>query len=137
MINTQSFEQRPKTGNLDANLILRQTKLDLLFRFIEVKSNFPNLPRKSIAQHLGDSGSTIKEYRGPTKRPSTYIRKTSKRKKMRYQDGSITIKGGNCEIDNEFFSGKEIIDKAFNKNLKTQYIETQQSKNTKRCGTNC
>ena len=37
MNNTFSLEQISKTGNLDANLILRQYKLDLMSRFMEKK----------------------------------------------------------------------------------------------------
>ena len=46
MNNIFSLEQISKTGNLDANLILRQYKLDLMSRFMEMKSNNPKLTQK-------------------------------------------------------------------------------------------
>ena len=48
MNNTFSLEQISKTGNLDANLILRQYKLDIMARFMETKSNNPKLTQKQI-----------------------------------------------------------------------------------------
>ena len=41
MNNFFSSEQISKTGNLAANLILRQNKLDLMSRFVEIKSFNP------------------------------------------------------------------------------------------------
>ena len=38
MNNTFSLKQTSKTGNLDANLIARQCKLDIMARFMEIKS---------------------------------------------------------------------------------------------------
>ena len=43
MKNTFCLEQISKTGNLDANLISRQNKLDLMARFMEIKSVNPRL----------------------------------------------------------------------------------------------
>ena len=36
MINTFSLERISKTGNLDSNLIVRQYKLNLMARFMEI-----------------------------------------------------------------------------------------------------
>ena len=47
------LEQKFKTGNLDANLILRQCKLDLRSRFMEIKSINPKLTQKLKAEVLG------------------------------------------------------------------------------------
>ena len=38
MNNTFSIQQISQTGNLDYNLILRQYKLDLMARFMEIKT---------------------------------------------------------------------------------------------------
>ena len=35
--------------------------------------------------------------------PNPYNRKTGKRKKMSFQDGFITVKGGHCATEKEFF----------------------------------
>ena len=56
---TCSLVQISITGNLDATLILRQYKLDLLSRFMEIESHKPNLTQKDIAQQLGYSDPTI------------------------------------------------------------------------------
>ena len=82
MNNTFSLEQISKTGNLDANLILRQYKLDLMSRFMEMKSNNPKFTQKQISKELGFSDSTLKRYRNDINMQSPYryndTQKTSK-----------------------------------------------------------
>ena len=51
--STSSLEQIPKTGYLEANLILRQYKLNLMSRFLEHKSVKPELRQDQIAKELG------------------------------------------------------------------------------------
>ena len=50
MINTYSLEQMSETGNLDANLILRQYNLDLMWRFKETTSINPRLTQEQITK---------------------------------------------------------------------------------------
>ena len=45
--------------NLDVNLKLRQHKLDLMARFMEIKFINPKLKQKEIAKELGFSSSTL------------------------------------------------------------------------------
>ena len=52
-MSTFSVEQVSKTGNLNANLILPQYKLDLISRYMELNSNNPNLRQDQIAKKLG------------------------------------------------------------------------------------
>ena len=59
MNNTFSLEQKSRTGNLDAILIIRQHKLDLMARFMEIKSNNPKMKQKEIAKEIGYSTSTL------------------------------------------------------------------------------
>ena len=59
MNNTFSLEQMSRTGNLDANLILRQHTLDLMARFMEIKSINPKLKEKEIGKELRYSSSTL------------------------------------------------------------------------------
>ena len=59
MNNTFSLEQLSKTGNLDANLILHQYKINLMSRFREVKSVNPKIKQSGIAKELGCSSSTL------------------------------------------------------------------------------
>ena len=60
---TFSLEQISKTGNLDSNLILGQNKLDLMARFIYIKSVNSKLRQDQIAKDLGCSSSTLLRYR--------------------------------------------------------------------------
>ena len=48
-----SLERISRTGNLDANLILRQHKRDLMARFMKIKSINPKLKEKGIAREFG------------------------------------------------------------------------------------
>ena len=63
MNNTFSLQQVCKTGNLDSNLILRQHKLDLLTRFLDMKSVDPKLGQDQMAKQLGSSSSTLQRHR--------------------------------------------------------------------------
>ena len=67
-----SSEQISKTGNLDANLILRQNKLDLMSRFMELKSINPKLGQDQIAKEVSYSCSTLQRYRHDIKMQSPY-----------------------------------------------------------------
>ena len=54
-----SLQQIQKTSNLDANLISRQYKLNLMAEFMKVKYENPKLKQSEIANQLGLSSSTI------------------------------------------------------------------------------
>ena len=56
-------EKKPITGNFDANLILRQNKLEVMARFMEIKSFNPKLKEQKIAKELGYSYSKLKQKR--------------------------------------------------------------------------
>ena len=72
MNNTFSLEQKSRTGNLDANLIIRQRKLDLMARFTEMKSINPKMKQMEVAKELGYSSSTFQRYRNDIKMQSPY-----------------------------------------------------------------
>ena len=59
MNNTFSLAQISKTRSLDSNRILRQYKLALMARFVEVKSINTKLRQDQIAKDLGCSTSTL------------------------------------------------------------------------------
>ena len=63
MNDTFSLEQISRTGNLDANLIPRQYKLDFMSRFMEPKSINPKLRQDQKAKELGYSSSALQRYR--------------------------------------------------------------------------
>ena len=62
MKNTYSLDQIQKTGDLNADLIMRQNKLDKMAKFMEIKSNNPRLKQSEIAKLLELSSSTIQRY---------------------------------------------------------------------------
>ena len=62
-MNDTFSTKKSKTDNLDANLISRECKLDLLARFMEIKSVDPRLSQDQIAKELGCSSSTLQRYK--------------------------------------------------------------------------
>ena len=57
---TFSLQQITQTGNLDSNLTLRQNKLDLMARFMDIKYVNPKIRQDRRANDLGFSSSTLK-----------------------------------------------------------------------------
>ena len=72
MNNSFSLQQIQKTSNLDANLISRQNKLNLLADFMRVKYENPKMKQSVIASQLGLSSSTIQRYRNDINMLSPY-----------------------------------------------------------------
>ena len=72
MNNTFSLQQIQKTSNLDANLISRQYKLNLMCDFMRLKYENPRLKQSEIANQLGMSSSTIQRYRNDINMLSPY-----------------------------------------------------------------
>ena len=72
MNNTFSLQQIQKTSNLDANLISRQYKLNLMADFMRIKYENPRLKQNEIANQLGLSSSTLKRYRNDIDMLSPY-----------------------------------------------------------------
>ena len=63
MNNNFSLQQIQKTSNLDANLIFRQYKLNLMADFMRVKYENPRMRQSEIANQLGMCSSTLQRYR--------------------------------------------------------------------------
>ena len=72
MNNSFSLQQIQKTSNLDANLISRQYKLNLMADFMKVKYENPRLKQSEIANQLGMSSSTVQRYRNDINMISPY-----------------------------------------------------------------
>ena len=72
MANTFSLKQKSRTSNLDANLISRQYKLNLMVDFMRVKYENPKLKQSEIANQLGLSTSTLQRYRNDINMLSPY-----------------------------------------------------------------
>jgi len=69
-----------KSENLNSNSILRLYKQNMMLKFMEVKSNEPNLTQKQISKQLGYSDSTIKRYRDDIQMDSPYNRNKYRKK---------------------------------------------------------
>ena len=63
MNNSFSLQQIQKTSNLDANLISRQYKLNLMADFMKFKYENPRMKQSEIANQIGSSTSTLERYR--------------------------------------------------------------------------
>ena len=72
MNNTFFLQQIQKTINLDANLISRQCKLNLMANFMKFKYENPKLKQPQIADQLGLSTSTLQRYRNDINMLSPY-----------------------------------------------------------------
>ena len=72
MNNNFSLQQIQKTSNLDANLISRQYKLNLMADFMRLKYENPKLKQSEIAGRLGYSSSTLQRYRNDVNMLSPY-----------------------------------------------------------------
>ena len=59
MNNSFSLQQISKTGNLDFILISRQYKLNLMTKFMQIKSEKPKFKQFGIADQLSCSSSTL------------------------------------------------------------------------------
>ena len=62
MNNSFSLQQIQKTNNLDANLISRQYKLNLMADFMRVKYENPKMKQNELANHIGMFSSTLQRY---------------------------------------------------------------------------
>ena len=72
MNNTFSLQQIQKTSNLDANLISRQYKLNLMADFMRLKYENPRMKQSQIANQIGLSTSTLQRYRNDINMLSPY-----------------------------------------------------------------
>ena len=72
MNNSFSLQQIQKTSNLDANLISRQYKLNLMADFMRVNYENQRLKQSEIANQLGMSSSTVQRYRNDINMLSPY-----------------------------------------------------------------
>ena len=72
MNNTFSLQQISRNSNLDANLISKQNKLNLMADFMGVKYQSPKLKQSEIANQLGYSTSTLQTYRNDVNMLSPY-----------------------------------------------------------------
>ena len=62
MNNAFSLQQIQKTSNLDANLMSRQNKLNLMADFMRIEYENPKVKQSQIADRLGMSSSTLQRH---------------------------------------------------------------------------
>ena len=72
MNNSFSIQQIQKTSGLDANLISRQYKLNLMADFLRVKYENPKMKQSEIANQSGMSSLTLQRYRNDINMLSPY-----------------------------------------------------------------
>ena len=96
MNNSFSLQQIQKTSNLDANLISRQYKLNLMADFMRVKYENPKLKQSEIANQLGLSSSTLQRCRNDINvlspyriNPNNTNKRTKKVKITIFDNGSL------------------------------------------------
>ena len=94
MNNSFSLQQIQKTSNLDANLLSRQYKLNLMADFMRVKYENPRMKQSEIANQLGMSSSTLQRYRNDINMLSPY-RTTPNNTKKRSKKAKI---GDNSDL---------------------------------------
>ena len=87
-MNTYSISQVSRLGNLDSKLILRQYRLDLMSRFVQIKSDNSNTTQKEITKELGFSDNTLSRYRKDTKMTSPY-NSTNPRKNVQNRQNTL------------------------------------------------
>ena len=96
-----SLQQTQKTSNLDANLISRLNKLNLMADFMRVKYENPKMKQSVIANQLGKSSSTLQRYRKDVKMFSPYrIRSNNSNKR--------TKKASNTNFDNDSHTSHDV-----------------------------
>ena len=72
MNNSFSLQQIQKTSNLDANLVSRQYKLNLMAEIMRVKNENSKKKQSEIANQLGICSSTIQRLKNDKKMLSPY-----------------------------------------------------------------
>ena len=94
MNNSFSLQQIQKTSNLDANLISRQYKLNLMADFMRLKYENRRMKQSQIANEIGLSTSTLQRYRNDINMLSPYRINTNNTKK-RSKMAKITVSDNN------------------------------------------
>ena len=118
MNNNFSLQQIQKTSNLDANLISRLYKLNLMADFMKVKYENPRMRQSEIANQLGMSSSTLQRYRSDINMLSPYRispNNTKKRTKKAKIDDNTDLKRPQMTSNNVKTSSNETVKNRKNK----------------------
>ena len=99
MNNAFSLQQIQKKSNLDANLISRQYKLNLMAYFMRVEYENPRMKQSQKANQLGLS-STIQRYRNDINMLSPYrIQSNNTNKRIKKASSTNFNNDSHCEPD--------------------------------------
>ena len=101
MNNNFSLQQIQKTSNLDANLISRQYKLNLMADLMQVKYENQKSKQSEIANQLGLSSSTLQRYRNDINMLSPYRINPNNTNKR-------TKKASNTNFDNNSHTNHDV-----------------------------
>ena len=100
MNNSFSLQQIQNTSNLDANLISRQNKPNLMADFTSVKYENPKMKQSEIVNRLGMSSSTLQRYRNDIKMLSPYrINPNNNNKQTKKASNTNFDNNSNHELD--------------------------------------
>ena len=101
MINSFSLQEIQKASNLDAKLIYRQYKLNLMADYMRINYENPKLKQSQLANQLGHSSSTLQRNRNDLNMLSPYRitpNNTNKR----------TKKASNTDFDNNSHTNNNV-----------------------------
>ena len=101
-----SLQQIQKTSNLEANLISRQYKLNLMDNFMRIIYENPKMKQSEIANHLGKSSSTLQKYRNDKIMLSPYRmspNNTNKRTKKDFKNNFDINSHPNSDVKTSFY----------------------------------
>ena len=129
MNNSFSLQQIHKTSNLDAKLLSRQYKLNLMADFMRLKYENPKMKQSEIANQLSLSSSTIQRYRKDINMLSPYRinpNNTNKRTKK--------VKNTNFDNDSQPNHDDKRLEKTSNDLKTTQTKSNMKVKNVLKTG---
>ena len=96
-----SLEQLSKTGDLNADLTMRQYKLDKMAKFREIRSINPKLKQSEKTKGLAISTSTLRRYRRYITMQSPYRRLQTSKTNTRKQKTSNHTKHDHKRTSND------------------------------------
>ena len=101
MNNSFSLQQIQKTSNLDANLISRQYKINLMAEFMRLKYENLKMKQSEIANQLSLSSSTIQRYGNDINMHSSYRIQPNNINNKRIKKAKNTISDNNSQPNHD------------------------------------
>ena len=98
MNSSFSFQQISRTGNLDANLITRQYKLNLMADFMRIKYENLEMKKSEKTNQLNLSSSTLQRYRNDINKLSPYrIQPSNNNKRIKNDKNTKFDNNSHCD----------------------------------------